>query len=120
MKAMRPMDVRAWLLTHGFEARRGRLVSEYEGQRVFVDVGITGGSSWIVLDGSEQSLRKFNHVDLRVNGDGMLLGAGLRSFFLERVQMGAVAPSWFPDDPKPDPAVRAVIVMDWLRSRGFT
>lgn len=99
MKAMRPMDVRAWLLTHGFDEKRRRLVSKYEGQRVFVDLGTTGGSSWIVLDGSEHPLRKFNYVDLRLNGDRMLLGAGLRSFFLERMQMGAAAPSWFPDDP---------------------
>ncbi len=120
---MRAMDVRAWLFSHGFEARRGRLVSEYEGHEVWVQVGPTGGRSWIDLDGSEHTLRKFNHANLMIDDTGMLLGVGLRSFFLERMRAGAGAPSWFPYDrveAKPDPTGRAAIVIDWLRSRGFT
>lgn len=124
---MREMDVRVWLFSHGFEDRYGTLRCNYSPYRVCVRIEEGVGQLWLASRRFIMPVREFLVSDLRVDGHGMLRGAGLEDLFIEQVRLGEPIPYWYPKDYPvpgkpvgPDPrGSRKVLVAKWLYKHGF-
>jgi hypothetical protein len=92
------MDARVWLFQHGFTIGNNEhhFKVRHLGCTVNLRLEDGFGKTSVRRHHTTTTLREFDVSDLRIDEHGMLHGAGIDNYFIDRISGGESAPPWFP------------------------